>query len=171
MAKKALHASWLSYPHVCLDIIKNINIFLKAKGAGDEPSHSPSHDTPEKTSDCWMREQWHGWSDRYPWLYLKVSKLGDSLCRDAKTLLLSDRGPGIHFPDEWINGVVGSSCKKTLAKKLYKQSASHQRATEIASQKQKEMLPKKVMEMNEGLTQETLTSSRTAYNCKREIGI
>lgn len=73
MAKKALHASWLSYPHVCLDIIKNINIFLKAKGAGDEPSH----DTPEKTSDCWMREQWHGWSDRYPWLYLKVSKLGE----------------------------------------------------------------------------------------------
>lgn len=142
---------------------KNINIFLKARGAGDHPppSGTPSSSSPppspppptppppekigQQTPDCWPREQLHGWTDRNPWLYIKDGKLGCSSCGDAKTLLLSDKGSGMHFSDEWIKGLVSSSCKKILAKKLYKHrdSTSHQRAAEIASQKQKETLPKK----------------------------
>jgi len=35
----------------------------------------------------------------------------------------------MHPSDEWINGLVGSICKKTLAKKIYTyRDASNQRA-------------------------------------------
>ena len=57
-----------------------------------------------------------------------------------------------------------------LTKKLYnhRDSASHQRATEIASQKQKETLHKTIMEINASLILETATSFRTAYAIAKE---
>lgn len=66
--------------------------------------------------------------------------------------------------------MVSSSCKKTPAKKLYKHrdSASHRRATALASLKNKKTLPKKVMEINASLIQETAASFRTAYTIAKE---
>lgn len=85
-------------------------------------------------------------------------------------MLLSDKCPGMNFSSEWVNGTVGGTCKRALAKKIYKHrdSASHQRAIEIAQQKQKEVLPKAVLEMNAALVQETISSFRTAYTVAKE---
>ena len=120
--------------------------------------------------DCWTREQWKGWRERNLWLYCKYGKLGCHACREAKTLLLSAKVAGMHFSSEWVNAEVGSSCKKTLSKKIYKHkdSASHLRALEIQSQRQKEILPKNVLTINANLVRETISAFRTAYVVAKE---
>ncbi|XP_073693982.1 E3 SUMO-protein ligase KIAA1586-like [Garra rufa] len=134
---------------------------------GEGPPQT-SHDSD--VPDCWSKEQWRGWKERNPWLYVKDGCIGCSTCRDAKTLLLSDKRAGLHLSDEWINGTVRSNSKKTLAKKIYKhrQSTSHLRAIEIADLKQKKMLPNKIMESNAHLVHETTNSFRTAYTIAKE---
>ena len=55
--------------------------------------------------------------------------MGCSSCRDANTFYFDNR-PKMHHSDEWINGVVGSTCKKTN-----RVSASHHWASDITSHK------------------------------------
>lgn len=134
---------------------------LKANVAGENEAGIP---------DCWTREQWKGWRERNPWLYAKYGKVGCHSCRDAKTLLLSAKVAGMHFSAEWVNAEVGSSCKKTLSKKIYKhkESASHQRALEIQRQRQKEILPTNVLTNNANLVRDTISAFRTAYVVAKE---
>ena len=68
----------------------------------------------------WTSKQVEEWKYRNPWLDIKAGKLGCLVCRKAKSLLLSEKGPGLHLAEEWINGDVTSSEAKRLRKKIYK---------------------------------------------------
>lgn len=46
--------------------------------------------------------------------------MGCSVCRKAKTLLLSEKEPDLHLAEERINSNVTSSEAKRLLKKIYK---------------------------------------------------
>lgn len=83
------------------------------------------------------------WKDRNPWLDIKEGKLGCLVCGKAKTLLLSEKKPGLHLAEEWINGDVSSSNAKGLRKKTYKHgdSQAHARSVEIAQMKEKDTGP------------------------------
>lgn len=80
------------------------------------------------------------------------------LCRDAKTLPLSDKCLEMNFPSEWAHE----------AEKIYRHwdSAGHQRSTEVAQQKQKEVLPKAILEVNAASVRETTSvCSRETERC------
>ncbi len=83
--------------------------------------------------------------------------MGCIACRDTKTLLLSEKVPGTHLSEEWINGEVSSTAQNKLRKKIYKHrdSIAHKRAIEVALTKQKAILPNKVIEVNSKLMEET----------------
>lgn len=151
-------------PNQILNLYMYVFVFiLKANvaGASEEAGMIP---------DCWSREQWRGWKERNPWLYCKNGKLGCVPCREAKTLLLSAKGPGMHYAPEWVNAEVGSSCRKALSKKIYKHkdSDSHLRAVEIEGQRQKDILPTNVVAINAQFVKETVSAFRTAYVVAKE---
>ncbi|XP_060788818.1 E3 SUMO-protein ligase KIAA1586-like [Neoarius graeffei] len=125
------------------------------------------------TSDLptgWTMKQVEEWKDRNSWLDFKAGKLGCLVCRKAKTLLISDKGPGLHLAEEWINGDVTSSDTKKLQKKIYKHrdSQAHQRSVEIAQLKEKEALPNTFIDIQSELLNKTAVSFRTAYNVAKE---
>ncbi|KAF3833306.1 hypothetical protein F7725_026971 [Dissostichus mawsoni] len=95
---------------------------VSESGAPVPPSHSP--EGGEVEAECsedaavaelaataasdfppagWTTKQVGKWKDRNPWLDIKAGKLGCLVCRKAKTLLLSEKGPGLHLSEEWIN--------------------------------------------------------------------
>jgi len=105
--------------------------------ATSEPSHSPEQGevVPESSSGDkgdaeaasisdlpagWTTKQVGEWKERNAWLDFKAGKLGCSVCWKAKSLLLSEKGPGIHLVEEWINGEVSAPDAKSLRKKIYK---------------------------------------------------
>lgn len=96
--------------------------------------------------------------------------MGCIACRDAKNLLLSEKVPGTHLSEEWINGEINSAAQNKLRKKIYKHrdSIAHKRAIEVALTKQKAILPNKVIEVNYKLMEETATSFRSAYMVAKE---
>lgn len=118
----------------------------------------------------WSSQQWREWNTRYPWLFAKDGSLGCTICRDAKSLLLSEKVIGTHLSEEWINGDVNSNAQNKLRKKIYKHrdSIAHKRAVEVAATKKKEILPNKVLEINSKLMEETATSFRSAYMVAKE---
>lgn len=141
------------------------NLPKSQQAAGDKEVPRTS-DLP----DIWTSKQWGAWKDRHTWLYTKGGNLGCSACKEAKTLLLTEKVPGVHLSDEWTHGTVSSSFGKKLRKKIYKHkdSMAHKRAVEIANMKQKEVLPNKVVELNATLLHETANSFRTAYTVAKE---
>ena len=63
---------------------------------------------------CWTPKQVGEWKGCNVWLHIKTGKCGCLACRKAKTLLLSQKGRGLHLAEEWINGDVTSSEAKRL---------------------------------------------------------
>ena len=118
----------------------------------------------------WTMKQVDEWKDRNSWLDFKAGKLGCLVCKQAKTLLLSEKGPGFHLAEEWINGDVTSSDTKKLRKKIYKHrdSQAHQRAVEISQLREKEILPNTFVDVQSELLRKTAVSFRTAYNVAKE---
>jgi len=92
------------------------------------------------------------------------------VCRKAKTLLLSEKGPGLHLAEEWINSDVTSSEAKRLRKKIYKHrdSQAHARSVEIAQIKEKDTLPNTFINIQSNLLKKTTVSFRTAYTVAKE---
>lgn len=72
----------------------------------------------------WRMKQVDEWKYRNPWLDIKAGKLGCLVCRKAKSLLLSEKGLGLHLAEEWINGNVTGSEEKRLRKKIQTQGQS-----------------------------------------------
>lgn len=129
--------------------------------------------TAASTSDLpagWTTKQVGEWKDRNPWLDIKAGKLGCLVCRNAKTLLLSEKGPGLHLAEEWINGDVTSSQAKRLRKKIYKHrdSQAHTRSVEIAQMKEKDTLPNTFIDIQSNLLKKSTVSFRTAYTVAKE---
>ena len=125
------------------------------------------------TSDLpagWTTKQVGEWKDRNPWLEIKAGKLGCLVCKKAKTLVLSEKGPGLHLAEEWINGDVTSSEAKRLQKKIYKHrdSQAHTRSVEIAQMKEKDTLPNTFIDIQSDLLKKTTVSFRTAYTVAKE---
>ncbi|XP_056091376.1 E3 SUMO-protein ligase KIAA1586-like [Rhinichthys klamathensis goyatoka] len=118
----------------------------------------------------WTAKQVGEWKDRNPWLDIKAGKLGCLVCRKAKTLLLSEKGPGLHLAEEWINGDVTSSEAKRLRKKIYKHrdSQAHARSVDIAQMKEKDTLPHFFIDIQSDLLKKTTVSFRTAYTVAKE---
>ena len=118
----------------------------------------------------WTSKQVEEWKYRNPWLDIKAGKLGCLVCRKAKSLLLSEKGPGLHLAEEWINGDVSSSEAKRLRKKTYKHrdSQAHARSVEIAQMKEKDTLPNTFIDIQSDLLKKTTVSFRTAYTVAKE---
>ncbi|KAK1887927.1 E3 SUMO-protein ligase KIAA1586 [Dissostichus eleginoides] len=95
---------------------------VSESGAPVPPSHSPEGGEveAERSEDAavaevaataasdfppagWTTKQVGEWKDRNPWLEIKAGKLGCLVCRKAKTLLLSEKGPGLPLVrmDQW----------------------------------------------------------------------
>ncbi|KAK1881585.1 E3 SUMO-protein ligase KIAA1586 [Dissostichus eleginoides] len=162
---------------------------VSESGAPVPPSHSPEGGEveAERSEDAavaevaataasdfppagWTTKQVGEWKDRNPWLEIKAGKLGCLVCRKAKTLLLSEKGPGLHLSEEWINGDVTSPDAKQLRKKIYKHrdSQAHARSVEIVQMKDKETLPNCFIDVQSDLLKKTTVSFRTAYTVAKE---
>lgn len=178
------------------DLLSNFGFTKKCKPIYSEPEEQPEQDKPtEKDRDggnssteeeaggdddanppCpslpanWTSQQYREWKNRNKWLFVKGGSLGCTVCRDAKLLLLSEKVIGTHLSKEWINGDVSSNAQNQLRKKIYKHrdSIAHKRAVEIAANKQRDILPNKVLEITSKLTEETATSFRSAYMVAKE---
>ena len=144
---------------------------------GDD-GHDDGHngditDEPESRRDGpinWTTEQWRSWREKNPWLTAGKSGLGCSVCKAAKTFLLTDRRTGAHISDAWVSGTVSSPVQKQLRKKIYqhRDSLAHRRAVEIADLKQKDVLPSKVLEQHAASFDVTANSFRSAYTVAKE---
>lgn len=53
------------------------------------------------------------------WLGIRAGKLGCLVSRKAKSLLLLEKGQGLHLTEEWINGDVTNSEDKKQQIKVY----------------------------------------------------
>ncbi|XP_077089675.1 E3 SUMO-protein ligase KIAA1586-like [Siphateles boraxobius] len=126
-------------------------------------------DTTEQLPKKWGLNQWRSWKERNPWLVTGEGGLGCIICKEAKTLLLSEKKIGVHLSDAWINGTVSSPVQKQLRKKsTHRDSLAHERAAEIADLKQKEILPSNVVKLSSAMFEETASSFRTAYTVAKE---
>ncbi|XP_063053987.1 uncharacterized protein LOC134448159 [Engraulis encrasicolus] len=149
---------------------------------GHEDGHEDGHDDSKDDSDTdepesrrdgpinWTTKQWREWSEKNPWLTAGKSGLGCSVCKSAKTLLLTDRTTGAHISDAWVSGTVSSAVQKQLRKKIYqhRDSLAHKRAIEIADLKEKDVLPSKLIEQSAASFDVTASSFRSAYTVAKE---
>ena len=96
--------------------------------------------------------------------------MGCLVCRIAKTLLLSEKGPGVHLAEEWINGDVTSSEAKRLRKKIYKHrdSQAHTRSVEIAQMKGKDTLPNTFIDIQSELLKTTSLVQNSLHRGKKK---
>ncbi|XP_063730111.1 E3 SUMO-protein ligase KIAA1586-like [Eleginops maclovinus] len=120
--------------------------------------------------DGWTSQQWSEWITRLPWLFSKDGSIGCTLCRDAKSLLLSTDKGGVHLSEEWMNRDVSSKTKNNLRKKIYKHrdSVAHNRAVELAETRKQAILPNQILAINGKLLEETSNAFRSAYMIAKE---
>ena len=117
--------------------------------------------TAEMCSEKQVGEQ----KDRNLWHNIMAGKLGCLVCREAKTLLLSEKGPRLHPTEEWVNGDVTSSEAKRLLKKIHRHrdSQAHTSSVEISQVKEKDTLPNTFIDIQSNLLKKTTVLFRTAY--------